>query len=145
MSEKRWALKPVHSTSAGSLVHLESLRGDFEEIEVPGPGEMIAPVGQMSALLDWMDLHVGHRYPLDQDSYIDDIRKDFRALLPPEEPPEPELLPCPFCGADDVVVAVVELEGGEWWTRCNCGVTGPELATKQLAIDAWNRRAGGGR
>ena len=59
------------------------------------------------------------------------------------------LLPCPFCGGDDLTVGAygIERDGQQPSDRahavaCNgCGSLGKEVAPRIAAIGAWNRRA----
>lgn len=67
-----------------------------------------------------------------------------------------ELKPCPFCGRDncmEVWDSPVELDMSTihlWRVSCSaapgiegCGGSGGVMATRELAIKAWNRRANG--
>lgn len=59
---------------------------------------------------------------------------------------ETELKPCPFCGEAKLIAECNEIddEAGENWhyIRCaNCSVTSGYYNTREIAIDAWNRRA----
>lgn len=57
---------------------------------------------------------------------------------------EQELLPCPFCGSENLDVA----QTGIWWVTCqHCGAEGRthddddhSFKTKERAITAWNIR-----
>ena len=54
---------------------------------------------------------------------------------------EEELLPCPFCGGDAVVVVTHPISQGAY-VRCKeCRVLSMPCNTKAEAIAAWNRRA----
>jgi len=53
-----------------------------------------------------------------------------------------ELLPCPFCGSDEVFVS--QAVQGSCWVVCEqvrCGASGPTQPTPTAAAAAWNRRA----
>lgn len=54
-----------------------------------------------------------------------------------------ELLPCPFCGGDKILVSqTLDLNAPNWYATChrdNCGFTGYST-TEQEAIAAWNQR-----
>jgi Lar family restriction alleviation protein len=56
------------------------------------------------------------------------------------------VLPCPFCGAlidrEDPAFCTVEYEGedGSALVCEECQAQGPEAATEEDAIEAWNRR-----
>ena len=52
-----------------------------------------------------------------------------------------KLKPCPFCGADEASVEVIDYDFYGVQCYC-CKATGPTEETKAEAIDAWNRRAG---
>ena len=53
---------------------------------------------------------------------------------------EEELLPCPFCGGDAVVVVTHPISQGAY-VRCKeCRVLSMPCNTKAEAIAAWNRR-----
>lgn len=70
-----------------------------------------------------------------------------------------ELLPCPFCGSDDISIKAKRYHGGAieirghkfWYVEClPCdartgdffdGDWGGDLLGRQTAIEAWNRRA----
>ena len=50
------------------------------------------------------------------------------------------LLPCPFCGGGNIAYVT---NGDREWTTCDdCLSEGPDAATQDEAIAAWNRRAG---
>lgn len=54
--------------------------------------------------------------------------------------PKIDLLPCPFCGSDRVMVTNPTM----WQAWCkNCKAIGATNLTKQEAIEAWNTRASG--
>ena len=53
-----------------------------------------------------------------------------------------ELLPCPFCGSDEVFVS--QAVQGSCWVVCenlHCGAIGPTQPTTAEAVAAWNSRA----
>lgn len=53
-----------------------------------------------------------------------------------------ELLPCPFCGSDEVFVS--QAVQGSCWVVCenlHCGAIGPTQLTPAEAFAAWNSRA----
>lgn len=53
-----------------------------------------------------------------------------------------ELLPCPFCGSDEVFVS--QAVQGSCWVVCEnlrCGASGPTQLTPAAASAAWNSRA----
>jgi Lar family restriction alleviation protein len=53
-----------------------------------------------------------------------------------------ELLPCPFCGSDEVFVS--QAVQGSCWVVCenlHCGAIGPTQLTPAEALAAWNSRA----
>jgi Lar family restriction alleviation protein len=53
-----------------------------------------------------------------------------------------ELLPCPFCGSDEVFVS--QAVQGSCWVVCenlHCGAIGPTQLTPAEAVAAWNSRA----
>lgn len=53
-----------------------------------------------------------------------------------------ELLPCPFCGSDEVFVS--QAVQGSCWVVCenlHCGAIGPTQPTPTAASAAWNSRA----
>ena len=53
----------------------------------------------------------------------------------------PELLPCPFCGSDDVNLYVSRWSM-EIYVQCNtCLCRGPEQVEGDIAILDWNNRA----
>lgn len=77
-----------------------------------------------------------------------------------ERDPEDKLLPCPFCGSNKMTIENTHTPC--YWVECECGarmetagVGYKSLAgksrmanhrkAKQMAIDAWNRRAAVGR
>jgi Lar family restriction alleviation protein len=52
--------------------------------------------------------------------------------------PEPEILPCPFCGSDDVEV----IDANGYAVRCGtCYGRGGSALIAEEAIASWNRRA----
>jgi Lar family restriction alleviation protein len=54
----------------------------------------------------------------------------------------PDLLPCPFCGNDEVHVQDSYLQGSGFMVMCgNCTGEGPLCETEQNAAAQWNRRA----
>lgn len=54
--------------------------------------------------------------------------------------PDATLLPCPFCGGGNIAYVT---NGDREWTTCDdCLSEGPDAATQDEAIAAWNRRAG---
>lgn len=55
--------------------------------------------------------------------------------------PTPDaLLPCPFCGGGNIAYVT---NGDREWTTCDdCLSEGPDAATQDEALAAWNRRAG---
>lgn len=58
---------------------------------------------------------------------------------PTPQPPEQELLPCPFCGGD---AALLHTTGHEWFVRCSnheC-LSQTELFDEFSAIKRWNTR-----
>lgn len=50
-----------------------------------------------------------------------------------------ELKPCPFCRAQPTVL--VEENTACWYVECDCEAQGPNEATGEQAIAAWNARA----
>ena len=53
-----------------------------------------------------------------------------------------ELLPCPFCGSDEIFVS--QAVQGSCWVVCenlHCGAIGPTQLTPAEALAAWNSRA----
>lgn len=51
------------------------------------------------------------------------------------------LIPCPFCGSDNVDCDNRWNEDGWWAGLCNdCGAQGPASEQREAAIAAWNRR-----
>lgn len=58
------------------------------------------------------------------------------------------LLPCPFCGSEDVGVTITDDLFGCWVSCGSCEADGPmnpignEATSHQDAADAWNRRVG---
>lgn len=54
----------------------------------------------------------------------------------------PELLPCPFCGGDDLIIVGGPVEDDWCAVSClGCMTVGPHNYTDPHAIAAWNRRA----
>lgn len=52
-------------------------------------------------------------------------------------PPEATMLPCPFCGGEDIVPS----DTGHYWFSCNtCETEGPVMKIKAEAVAAWNTR-----
>lgn len=51
-----------------------------------------------------------------------------------------KLEPCPFCGADEASVEVIDYHFYGVQCYC-CKATGPTEETKEEAIAEWNRRA----
>ena len=55
-------------------------------------------------------------------------------------PERPKLLPCPFCGGNDVIFVTTAMGGRA--VRCtDCGVQGGGWANDSSTAAAWNRRA----
>jgi Lar family restriction alleviation protein len=66
---------------------------------------------------------------------------------------ERELLPCPFCGGNDVAISVDENQGNKWGSAVcfSCSAVGPEVRTgyetypeaswRAEAAAEWNRRS----
>ena len=52
------------------------------------------------------------------------------------------LLPCPFCDGSQVET-LFDMAYCNYSVGCSCGASGPSCQTKDQAIAAWNRRAGG--
>ncbi len=56
---------------------------------------------------------------------------------------EVELLPCPFCGGQEVSLHK-DSNGYNWssrfWVSCDCGAHGPDATTDIKGVAAWNRR-----
>ena len=53
-----------------------------------------------------------------------------------------KLLPCPFCGSDDLDIADYEVQEGKFFSMvvCDkCTATGPEGLTQFEARDKWNK------
>lgn len=56
----------------------------------------------------------------------------------------PDMKPCPFCKADGMIIESHHLIGDKYYAACNgdgCGATGPNKATREAALIAWNIRA----
>ena len=52
-----------------------------------------------------------------------------------------ELLPCPFCGSDDIEAIKTDEYYEEYEVQCQeCGGRGAWENTKTMAIKVWNRR-----
>ncbi len=50
----------------------------------------------------------------------------------------PDLLPCPFCGSDNI-----NIWNGEFSLFCmDCGAIGPEAPNAAEALERWNSRKG---
>jgi Lar family restriction alleviation protein len=50
--------------------------------------------------------------------------------------------PCPFCGGTDV--SIWQTWKGTWIVSCrDCGAQAPFRDTREAAVAAWDRRAGG--
>lgn len=47
------------------------------------------------------------------------------------------LLPCPFCGKEELRVI---RSSGEWMVFCECEAEGPKSIIKETAILLWNTR-----
>lgn len=60
--------------------------------------------------------------------------------------PKTEILPCPFCGGNDIRFTnhgrLVRYRQEDVWSTCcyQCGATFPNRYQKQLLVDCWNRR-----
>jgi Lar family restriction alleviation protein len=54
------------------------------------------------------------------------------------------LLPCPFCGSTLIALArLVPSQPAQWQVWCGtCDAAVRPAVTEQLAVEAWNRRAG---
>lgn len=60
--------------------------------------------------------------------------------MTPPAPPSVTLLPCPFCGDENPVVAREDADAF-WLVGCtNCMTQGPAKLTEAEAITAWNTR-----
>lgn len=51
-----------------------------------------------------------------------------------------ELLPCPFCGSDQVGWMIVTSNPRQKVVGCACGAEGPPRSKRADAIAAWNTR-----
>ena len=49
-----------------------------------------------------------------------------------------ELKPCPFCGGTDQRVKSSGRWG--WFVSCRCCAVGPSTASREEAVEAWNKR-----
>ena len=63
---------------------------------------------------------------------------------------KPELLPCPFCGNDDIRImsawAISEQSPNDYAAHCSllidgCGATGRFSRERLVVVTSWNRRA----
>ncbi len=52
-----------------------------------------------------------------------------------------ELLPCPFCGSDEVGVGEMPFNSRAKCVGCKCGSNGPVMSRTADAIAGWNKRA----
>lgn len=51
-----------------------------------------------------------------------------------------KLLPCPFCGSEDLETAR-DKESDWWWVNCNsCRAAGPVMTINTDDVRGWNRR-----
>ena len=51
----------------------------------------------------------------------------------------PELLPCPFCGGDDITFDHDAY--GTWWIMCECGIEINGCLSRKHAFERWNTRS----
>ena len=80
---------------------------------------------------DYDDIHHSNR------------KGDQMTTTPANVTPAPELLPCPFCGGDDLFIANGPPENDWCAVKCiSCDTTGPTDYSDPHAIVLWNRRAG---
>ena len=59
--------------------------------------------------------------------------------------PRPEIKPCPFCGGEDVGLAIEPVLYGDiirYYVTCNsCTAAGPVVTDSKRAIPLWNERS----
>lgn len=80
----------------------------------------------------WADSHS----ITDLAAYIRELRDFAEPLF------ERQLLPCPFCGSEDVETDNSDL-GKSWWVEClACMARSASWSEELEAIESWNRRAG---
>jgi len=60
----------------------------------------------------------------------------------PDEYTRPDILPCPFCGCEEINVVDGEDKTASWVACVNCDamVTGEQYNDVEDAVKAWNRR-----
>lgn len=98
---------------------------------------------------------IGRRFPIlsDYRERVGEPDMEWR-ITPPAgwltgwslaDPEKPELKPCPFpdCGGTGDPEVRTDAAGSVYVVH-SCGVEGPPRATEAEAIEAWNKRGGGG-
>ena len=53
-----------------------------------------------------------------------------------------DMMPCPFCGGLNVRCRFMPQSVCVSCEDVECGVLGPDRATADMAVEAWNRRSG---
>ena len=68
---------------------------------------------------------------------------DYEKLEQAATADDPRLLPCPFCGSDEVFLEQPVDDDHHWYIQCNgCWMTTDSYGKPVDVIDKWNRRAG---